>query len=215
MLLAGLAWWGWASLRAWRTGHGVQHAMPKLGSAILLLVFIASIFDYPARTPTMMAVIIIAAIWLSSAVEDHQRQLYEKMANIYSHPAPHAWNSLKRMLKLCNVLLLVVTLSACAGSTPPPVSGPNLTVVQDSSALPAPDRNDLTADDRPSLIGPLDTIQVDVFNVPDLSRELQVDASGRISMPLVGTIDARGKTAAELANAVEAALRVVMFEIRM
>ncbi|WP_233203687.1 polysaccharide biosynthesis/export family protein [Novosphingobium sp. HII-3] len=77
----------------------------------------------------------------------------------------------------------------------------------DSTGLPAPDRNDLTAADRPSLIGPLDTIQVDVFNVPDLSREMQVDASGRISMPLAGTIEARGKTAGELADAVEAALR--------
>jgi polysaccharide export outer membrane protein len=73
--------------------------------------------------------------------------------------------------------------------------------------LPAPGRADLTANDRPSLVGPLDTIQVDVFNVPDLSREVQVDASGRISMPLAGTIDARGKTSAELASAIEAALR--------
>ena len=87
------------------------------------------------------------------------------------------------------------------------VSTQRLTVVQDSGVLPAPDRNDLTAPDRPSLIGPLDTIQVDVFNVPDLSREMQVDASGRVSMPLAGTIDARGKTAAELGSAIEGALR--------
>lgn len=86
-------------------------------------------------------------------------------------------------------------------------SSPRLTVVRDSSALPAPNRNDLTVADRPSLIGPLDTIQVDVFNVPDLSREMQVDASGRISMPLAGTIDARGKTSEELARDIEAALR--------
>ena len=75
------------------------------------------------------------------------------------------------------------------------------------SSLPAPSRADLTAADRPSLIGPLDTIGIDVFNVPDLSREVQVDSSGRISMPLVGTIDARGKTAQELASAIEVALR--------
>jgi len=80
-------------------------------------------------------------------------------------------------------------------------------VVEDSDALPPPGRGDLTAADRPALIGPLDTIQVDVFNVPDLSREMQVDASGRIAMPLAGTIDARGKTAAELASAIEASLR--------
>jgi polysaccharide export outer membrane protein len=53
----------------------------------------------------------------------------------------------------------------------------------------------------------LDTIAVDVFNVPDLSREMQVDASGRIAMPLAGTMDARGKTAGELADAIEGALR--------
>ncbi|MFH8654672.1 polysaccharide biosynthesis/export family protein [Sphingomonas paucimobilis] len=82
-----------------------------------------------------------------------------------------------------------------------------MTVVRDEHELPAPGRADLTAADRPSLIGPLDTIQVDVFNVPDLSREIQVDASGRISMPLAGTIDARGKTADELARGVETALR--------
>ena len=87
------------------------------------------------------------------------------------------------------------------------MSTQRLTVVQDSEALPAPNTADLTASDRPSLIGPLDTILVDVFNVPDLSREMQVDASGRISMPLAGTIDARGKTAGELASAIEAALR--------
>lgn len=103
-------------------------------------------------------------------------------------------------------LLAAATLSACAGREPL-VATPSLTVVQGETALPAPKRTDLTASDRPSLIGPLDTIQVDVFNVPELAREVQVDASGRISMPLVGSIDARGKTAAELARAIEDALR--------
>lgn len=110
------------------------------------------------------------------------------------------------MRKICIVLTFAIALSACGGRKPLE-STQRLTVVRNSAVLPSPDRNDLTAADRPALIGPLDTIQVDVFNVPDLSREMQVDASGRISMPLVGTIDARGKTAAELADAVEASLR--------
>ncbi|WP_334656760.1 polysaccharide biosynthesis/export family protein [Sphingomonas panaciterrae] len=80
-------------------------------------------------------------------------------------------------------------------------------MVDTNGVLPPPDRGDLTAGDRPALIGPLDTIQVDVFNVSALSREMQVDASGRIAMPLAGTIDARGRTAAELADAIETALR--------
>lgn len=110
------------------------------------------------------------------------------------------------MRHLCILLILSSSLSACAGRLPLEAT-PQLSVVKDSGTLPAPDRNDLTAPDRQSLIGPLDTIQVDVFNVAELSREMQVDASGRISMPLVGIVDARGKTSAELANAIESALR--------
>lgn len=110
------------------------------------------------------------------------------------------------MRNICASVILVAALSACGGRQPLESSA-RLSVVQDSAGLPAPVRGDLTAADRPSLIGPLDTIQVDVFNVPELSREMQVDASGRISMPLAGTIDARGKTAEELARAVEDSLR--------
>lgn len=110
------------------------------------------------------------------------------------------------MRKIFIAFLLAASLSACAGREPLQ-STSRLTVVDNESTLPAPERNDLTAADRPSLIGPLDTIQVDVFNVPELSREMQVDASGRISMPLIGTIEARGRTAGELAEAVENALR--------
>lgn len=110
------------------------------------------------------------------------------------------------MRKICLPLLLILSVGACARHEPL-VSTPQLTVVEGSGVLPAPNRQDLTAADRPALIGPLDTIQVDVFNVPDLSREMQVDASGRIAMPLAGTIDARGRTAQELATAVATALR--------
>lgn len=110
------------------------------------------------------------------------------------------------MQKICTVLLVVMALSACARAEPM-VSTDRLTVVENTATLPAPTRQDLTAPDRPALIGPLDTIQVDVFNVPDLSREMQVDASGRIAMPLVGTVDARGRTAGELAQTIQAALR--------
>lgn len=110
------------------------------------------------------------------------------------------------MRKICLAFLTAIALAGCA-SPPPPQSSASLTVVPDSKGLPPPNREDLTAADRPTLIGPLDTIEVDVFNVPALSKQMQVDGSGRISMPLIGTIDARGKTAGELSTAIEAALR--------
>lgn len=64
LLLAGaIGWWGWASFRAWLVGAGLARA--RAGSAILLLILVASLFDYPARTPMMMTVIMLAALWLN------------------------------------------------------------------------------------------------------------------------------------------------------
>lgn len=103
-------------------------------------------------------------------------------------------------------LCLALVATGC-GSHEPLQSTGSLTVVEGAGVLPPPNRGDLTAADRPALIGPLDTIEVSVFGIAELDREMQVDASGRIAMPLAGTIDARGKTAGELATLIEAALR--------
>jgi O-antigen ligase len=65
LLLAALFWWGWASVRAWRAGSDRDTILARLGSAMLLLVMLASVFDYPARTPAIMALVIVAAVWLS------------------------------------------------------------------------------------------------------------------------------------------------------
>jgi polysaccharide export outer membrane protein len=107
------------------------------------------------------------------------------------------------LLAACAVL---ISLSACA-KRDTLRSAPGLTVLTDSSALPEPVRGDLSAGERASLIGPLDVIEVGVFGVPELSRELQVDLSGAITMPLVGQVDARGKTPAELSSEIASRLR--------
>lgn len=64
LLLTALCWWGWASVRAWHTGSGSDAMLARLGSAMLLLVMLASVFDYPARTPGIMALVVIAGVWL-------------------------------------------------------------------------------------------------------------------------------------------------------
>ena len=53
---------------------------------------------------------------------------------------------------------------------------------------------------RDYLIGPLDSIAVTVFQEPDLSmKEVAVDATGSIVLPLAGKLQAGGKTPIELA----------------
>ena len=53
-------------------------------------------------------------------------------------------------------------------------------------------------------IGPLDKLDVTVFEEPELSvKAIPVDASGLIALPLVGSVEARGKTTSELSTELE------------
>lgn len=111
------------------------------------------------------------------------------------------------MRKTLTLLAAAAVLVAGCGRREPLRSTPTLTVLDARTVMPAPTRADLVAPDRQSLIGPLDTITVDVFGIEDLTRDVQVDASGRIAMPLIGTLDAGGKTAQELSASIAEALR--------
>ncbi len=47
-------------------------------------------------------------------------------------------------------------------------------------------------------IAPMDKLNITVFQVEDLSGEFQVDPNGNLQFPLIGTVEARGKTPEEL-----------------
>lgn len=55
-------------------------------------------------------------------------------------------------------------------------------------------------------IGPQDTLEIDVFQLNDLNRTVQVDSSGQILLPLLGQLPAAGKTSKELSNEIAAQL---------
>jgi polysaccharide export outer membrane protein len=103
------------------------------------------------------------------------------------------------MRSLTSILLCGV-LAACASAQPPT----NLPSGAEAySVIPAakPDNAPAAADYR---IGALDTIDVTVFEEPDLSaKAIQVDASGNIALPLVGSVLAQGKTATDLGKELE------------
>lgn len=76
-----------------------------------------------------------------------------------------------------------------------------------AEALPEPTRTDLLVA-RPYYLGPLDQLSIDVVGIPELNqRDIQVDASGRINFPLVGTIEVAGKTPSEAAGLIRNGLR--------
>ncbi|MBJ7532842.1 polysaccharide export protein [Rhodomicrobium vannielii ATCC 17100] len=47
-------------------------------------------------------------------------------------------------------------------------------------------------------IGPLDVVDITVFNVPELSKTVQVSEAGTINFPLIGEFQAGGKTGREV-----------------
>jgi len=57
--------------------------------------------------------------------------------------------------------------------------------------------------DRNYTIGPEDVLDVDVWKQPDLSRKVPVRPDGKISLPLLGDIQAAGKTPTELGDSIE------------
>lgn len=66
ILAAALAWLGFRGFRAWTSSgrQGDSELLAKAGSIVIALILAASVSDYPARTPLVMALLSLAAIWL-------------------------------------------------------------------------------------------------------------------------------------------------------
>ncbi len=106
--------------------------------------------------------------------------------------------------------LLAAVLHGCAGGGSPAgtlASSTNLTMLS-AEGLPTPSKADYAASVEPFLIGPYDILNIDVFANEDLRQEeIQVDASGRITFPLIGTVELAGKTPGEAAAYMSSLLR--------
>jgi polysaccharide export outer membrane protein len=104
-------------------------------------------------------------------------------------------------------ILLACSMLALGGCARQQLVGrPDLQVVA-GSELPAPGREDLILQRRSYLIGPFDRVDIAVFGVPELTRQIQVDASGRFALPLIGEIEAAGFTPQQLGDLIADRLR--------
>ena len=95
------------------------------------------------------------------------------------------------MQRLTLAFVLLLTAAGCAGRPSVLPSG-----AEAYKVIPPEDPSTRLSDYR---IGPLDVLSVTVFREPDLTlKELQVDAGGNLVFPLIGAVEASGKTANEL-----------------
>ncbi len=96
-------------------------------------------------------------------------------------------------------ILSSLALAACSSSggagAPSAASGSEAAASAESYFENATAATGSSADYR---IAPLDVLDISVFQVPDLTKTVQVSSSGQISLPLVGTMQASGKSPADL-----------------
>jgi len=91
------------------------------------------------------------------------------------------------MLARTVLAFLVLALTACAARVPP-------------------DRID-PAFEAPYTLDSGDRLRVVVFGQDSLSNAYAVDSAGKIAMPLIGAVEARGRTTSDLSNAIVAKLK--------
>lgn len=97
-------------------------------------------------------------------------------------------------------------LAACA-QDPAISQDRSATLLSRQTELPPPSSTDLVSATTPYRIGPLEKLTITVFSAPDLSGTFQTDAVGKLSLPLIGEVDASGQTPTELAAAIAQRLR--------
>jgi polysaccharide export outer membrane protein len=98
------------------------------------------------------------------------------------------------MRKIVAVAVLSFFAGACASGmhTDLPLGQQAYAIIPASAPASAP---------KEYVLGPLDTISVDVFQEPDLSaKDVRLDSSGNVLLPLVGSVHAAGKTASQLSG---------------
>jgi len=110
----------------------------------------------------------------------------------------------KSFVSRCGLLLSGLAIGGCSG---PQMIDTGRVGIVPAYSLPEPTTADLTAGRRPHLLGAFDRLSVEVFGLPELSRQVQIDASGHIALPLAGILEVAGKSPEELAPLIEARLR--------
>ena len=110
-------------------------------------------------------------------------------------------------MKNISILLMAALLAGCAGAPAKIGGAPSITLVE-SKELPGPD-GQLGAEQRYVYkIAPYDKLIIDVLGFTELAdRKLDVDGSGRITLPIAGEVVVGGLTPAEAVEQITTQLR--------
>lgn len=108
-------------------------------------------------------------------------------------------------MQLRNILclLLTVLLAACSAASSYQQATQYGEEARTSYAGPAPMRGSTGA----YILGPGDRLRIKVYSDADMTGEYEINASGAVSLPLVGDVRASGQTTRQLEQRIAAAMR--------
>jgi polysaccharide biosynthesis/export protein len=111
-----------------------------------------------------------------------------------------------RLIALVSLVLIsvltVAQAGASAGQQAPPSESDKKAVDQKATSAPAKGHSDETY-----VIGADDVLAINVWKEPDVSRSVPVRSDGKISLPLVGELQAAGQTPRQLEDAIKQRLQ--------
>ena len=128
--------------------------------------------------------------------------------------------------------LVILSLSCCLPAwtqtaTPPMTQQPTVAAPQQPSTVTAPGNpavsdatkpmpgTDAPVNPQSYVIGPEDVLRINVWRDPETSGQVQVRPDGIITLPLIGEVQAGGKTPSELQTAIAAKLAPYVREPRV
>jgi polysaccharide biosynthesis/export protein len=110
-----------------------------------------------------------------------------------------SWRASRRPLARGGGTLLVLAAAAAASGC----SSRGGDIPYNVQDFGRPDPRSWVDADYEARLGPLDLLRINVFRVPDLSGEYQVDHTGSVDLPLVGRVSVRDQTASDFAQTLE------------
>ena len=129
-------------------------------------------------------------------VEEMEEPVMTVMKHQESNPRQRPWAA---------ALVCILFSSLLAGQTAPADKPDGAGAQAPAKAAAAPLHDDY-------VIGPEDVLAINVWKEPDISRSVPVRLDGAISLPLVGEVQAGGKTPVQLEQEITARLKTYISE---
>lgn len=114
--------------------------------------------------------------------------------------------TLRSSLSIAAACAAALALSGCGGGKIQPIGQATGFQVAGTTGLPSPTSADRLQQNSAYLVGAFDTIEIEVYGVPDMKRTIVVDSGGTFLYPLVGEVQAAGLTPRQISDTITAKL---------